>query len=685
MLFCAFSVTKENCIMKIINKTIIIFLLIVSMCICGCYSPDNTLNSLYSPSNQTPSATPKTTPSAAPEPTISIPKIQVTSFDELVECADSSKVKAGDTIYIEASFEVINEVIFTVPVSFTINADILFTERIFVDTTETADVAVFVGNNVTEQDVDIVYDAPFCNLFWDGAYIPGEKMVAEIMNVRMYNGVNIYEKYGIGGNGSEEILSFTLRTEENSEITTPYEYSINGNVISLLVSYLTTDAVLEKAAAYIKISSGKDIVVKMDLTKEQTYTVMDPEGNKRTYIVKTERVTYNLPVFYIEIEDDAEVVSREEYLNATVRVDAENASGEFPCLDTTDILIRGRGHYSWKFDKKSYKIRFDKKTSVMGMNASKNWVLISNYVDRSLIQNYIALEMGKIMDNIPYHSTQYPVDVFVNGKYRGVYTFGEQLEVKPERIQLTESYDEPDTDYLLEVGGHDDGDVLNRDYFHVGTLKFVAVKHPDSSKLSQNQIDYLIDYIKRADEAVCELDGYDEYIDLDSLIDWVIMHEISYNLDCCFRRSCYLIKEKGGKLKMGPIWDFDLGFGSFYRYQEGDWATIGTEGGYVGITWMNYLKKDKVFMSKLRDRWNEIKDSLLEKAISSIDSMSIIIQPSAQMNFTVWDILGKSVPSQPNDHKKYNTYELQIERLRTFIQDRYEWLDGQLNTTEKMQ
>lgn len=666
--------------MKIINQTIIIFLLIISMCICGCYGPDNTPDLLYSPYNHTPSGTPKITPSTTHEPTVNIPKIQVTSFDELVECANSNnKVQAGDTIYVESGFEIINEVIFTVPVSFCINAELQFTECIFVNTKENTDVAVYVSSYAGGQEVDIVYNAPSCNLSWSGSYVPSEKMVAEIMNVRIYNGVNICEKYGIGGNGHEEILSFTLRTEENSDITTPYEFSINGNVISIAVSYLTPDTALENAAAYIKLSNGNNIIYDVDLTKEQIYTVVDSDGNKRSYVIRTDRITYNLPVFYIEIENDAEVVSREEYLNATVRVDTRNAADEFPSLDTTDILIRGRGHYSWKFDKKSYKIRFDKKTSVMGMNASKNWVLISNYVDRSLIQNYIALEMGKTMSGIPYHSTQYPVDVFVNGKYRGVYTFGEQLEVKPERIQLTESYDEPDTDYLLEVGGSDDGDIINRDYFHAGTLKFVAIKHPDSSKLSQNQIDYLIDYVSRADKAVRELNGYDEYIDIDSLIDWVIIHELSYNLDCCFRRSCYLIKEKGGKLKMGPIWDFDLGFGSFYRYQEGDWATIGTEGGYVGITWMNYLKEDEAFMGKLQDRWNDIKESLLEKALTSIEAMAIIIQPSAQMNFAVWDILGKSVPSQPNEHKKYNTYELQIERLKTFIENRYEWLDKQLN------
>lgn len=478
---------------------------------------------------------------------------------------------------------------------------------------------------------------------------------------------------------TNEILSFSLRSDENPSLATTLSWSINGENIYLAVSYEISDDILENAVPYIETSHGAEILDKMDLTKSQSLTISDEKGLKRTYDVITNRIKYNLPVFYIEIEDNKEVSSKEEYLNATVKVDTDMASGNFPSLKETEVLIRGRGHYSWKFPKTPYKLRFNEKTSVLGLNASKNWVLLANYVDRSLMQNYLAMEMGKVMNNIPYHSTQYPVDVFVNGSYRGVYTFGEQLEAKPERMNLEEDYTNPDTDYLLELGGKDDGDVLGRDYFHAGTLNFVAVKHPDSSQLTEEQMEFLISYVKKADKAVQELNGYEEYIDIDSLIDWFIIHELSYNLDCCFRRSCYLIKEKGGKLKMGPIWDFDLAFGSFFRYTEGDWASEGYTGGYVGITWINYLLKDPDFTSRLRARWDEIKSTLLQKALESVDHMSALIAPSAKHNFRIWPILGESVPSQPDSHKTYDTYPLQIQRLKDFLQNRYTWMDSEIS------
>ena len=482
----------------------------------------------------------------------------------------------------------------------------------------------------------------------------------------------------------KKVLSFSLRPEDNKGIESPLCWSVDGDTIYLAVTYAVPDSVLECAVPFIETSHGSELLAPMDLTSSQVLTVFDSNGLSFSYNIVTERITYNLPVFYIEIENDAEVTSREDYLRASLRVDvpapSSAASATFPYLQEKEILIRGRGHYSWNFPKTPYKIRFHEKTSVLGLNASKNWVLLANYVDRSLLQNYVALEMGKVMDNIPYHSSQYPVDVFVNGSYRGVYTFGEQLEAKEERINLEDFSAEPDTDYLLELGGKDDGDVLGVDYFHAGTLKFAAIKHPDSSLLTESQRDFLISYVQQADKAVQNLDNYEEYIDVDSLIDWFIIHELSYNLDCCFRRSCFLIKEKGGKLKMGPIWDFDLAFGSYFRYEEGDWASEGFSGGYVGITWINFLLKDSAFTSRLRARWNEIKERLLDQALNAVDHMSALIAPSAEFNFKVWPILGQSIPSQPDSHKKYNTYSLQVSRLRKFILSRYEWMDDTIST-----
>ena len=663
------------------NKNVIrsVCLALAIVCLAGCAAPQTpdsgTLGTQAAITPLEPSGTTEGTENTVPTETVP-PEIMVSSFNELSVLAAGGTLAKGDTVQLVGDMEITSDIVFTVPVSLSVEANIVCTCPITLETNVSGLVEISVAEGVDSSALDIRFDVPNCDVLWPNDPYGSEERAAELTNVQSFNGIDLREEYGLGGTGEKEILSFAVEATGGS----PLVWQVEGNTAFLAVSYLTKDSVLENAKVQITMDDGSTVTETMDLTAGvRSYAVTDDSGGQRVYKIITERITYNLPVFYIDIEGNKEVTSRENYLSATLRIDTETAAGNFPAMETSEMLIRGRGHYSWNFNKKPYKIRFEKKTSVLGLNASKNWVLLANYVDRSLIQNYVAMEMGKVMTNIDYHSTQYPVDVFVNGSYRGVYTFGEQLEAKEERIDLEESYTEPDTDYLLEVGGSDDGDVYGRDYFHAGSLRFTAIKHPDSTKLSQEQLDYLIDYVKAADEAVRTLSNYEEYIDVDSLIDWVILHELTYNLDSCFRRSCYLIKEKGGKLKMGPIWDFDLAFGSFYRYQSGDWATVGESGGYVGVTWMNYLKEDEAFMARFTARWNEIKGELLQKALSSVEQMAALVAPSAEMNFEVWDILGENVPSQPSSHKKYDTYEKMTQRLKTFLQNRYNWLDDQLN------
>ena len=656
---------KKKKILRMISAVLAVLLF-------GCAAPQpDPLETAESPESSTSTAAQETIP----------PGITAGSYAELAQLAAGDSLRSGDAVRLVGDMEITDEVVFTVPVSLSVEAKIVCTAPICVETPESGTMEVSVAEGIDADCLDIRFDAPNCDVWWlYGAPYDSEEQAAEEMNVRTYNGVDLRSKYGLGGVGNLQMLSFAIEPADNSALESSLSWHVEGNTAYLAVSYLIEDSMLKNAVVQITANDGTIRRERMDLSVHERFcSITDSEGNERRYKIITDRITYNLPVFYIEIEDGKEVTSREKYLSATLRIDTETAAGNFPELETTAILIRGRGHYSWNFDKTPYKIRFESKTSVLGLAASKNWVLLANYVDRSLIQNYIAMEMEQVMTNLCYHATQYPVDVFVNGSYRGVYTFGEQLEVKEERIDLETGYDEADTDYLLELGGADDGDRLGRDYFHAGTLKFVAIKHPDSTYLSPQQLDYLTGYVQAADEAVRTLTNYEDYIDVDSLIDWVILHELTYNLDCCFRRSCYMIKEKGGKLKMGPIWDFDLAFGNFYRYQEGDWATVGYDGGYVGVTWMNYLMKDAAFMERFTARWNEIKEPLLEKALASVDSMAALVGPSAEMNFAVWDILGQSVPSQPASHKQYDTYEKMIQRLKTFLQDRYDWMDRQLN------
>lgn len=625
------------------------------------------------------------TPGYAKETDVTQPvAYEVATYEELNELASSEIVNEGEILRITGDFEILEPVKFTKAPTIYVEGNINCLCPIEIESNDSIMCTINIKEGIDIDGFDIRIDAPNCNVIWNGASpYESEIDIARVLNVKSYNGVSLYGKYKLGGTGTNKIVAITMETADNKRVPSGFEWTVDGNIAYLGVTYQMDHSFLKEGILKIEMSDGTVVKETLNLAGENKYVVKDIYGGIREYNIITQVIEYNLPVVYIWIDGNKEVWSKENYLPARISISTENAGyGDFPELSECDVTIRGRGHFTWQFKKKPYKIKFEKKTSILGMNASKDWVLLANYVDRSLIQNYVAMEMGKVLDNIPYHSNQYPVDVFVNGTYRGVYTMGEQLEVKKERINLEKKSKEVDTDYLLEVGGGENGQELGKDYFNTETLRYVAIKHPDTDEITDEQRQFIVNYMIETDEAVKTLTNYEDYIDVDSLIDWVIMHELTYNLDSCFRRSCYMIKEKGGKLKMGPLWDFDLAFGSYARYVKGDYATVGTEGGYVGITWMNYLMKDKAFVEKLTARWNEVKRELWIRGITSIADMSRLVEPSALENFVVWDILGKQITSQPSSHKEYDTYDKMILRLRGFLKERYIWFDKDLNKSD---
>lgn len=574
----------------------------------------------------------------------------------------------------------------SLPVTFQVNAALSASPPIIINTRETGSIYINVAQEGS-ADGAFSIQAPNCGLFWSGNDVPAATEVAEQMNVKAYNGEEM-SPYGLGGNGQGEILSFALYREKNKKAQEDILWNISGNVISAGISYLVSEASLQSAVLSIEVEDGTASFNKecintdgsINLLKDCTCTVTDAEGGKRVYAVRTQRVQYNLPVVNITIDGGGEVTSRDVYKTAKISI---NGAGTppFSSLEETSVKIRGRGNSTWKWEKKPYKLKFYENTSVLGMTAAKEWVLLANYSDKTLIRNYIALEMGKKLDYLEFSPTQYPVDLFVNGTYRGVYTLGEQIEVKKGRVEIDKDYDEVDTGYLLEVGGAASAvNILGKEYFNVGTLWRVYVESPDVEKLSPEAFAYIKDYVSKADAAVTSLTNYEDYIDVDSLIDWFILHELTYNLDSGFRRSCYMTKEKGGKLKMGPIWDFDLALGNFYRDnpQYDDWATAGEPGGYVWVTWMNYLLEDAAFRQKLRARWDAVKEDLLDTALTKIEEMAKIIEPSQEMNFAVWQVWDKRAGYAPYSLTKYDTYEKQIQYLEDFLNKRYKWMDAHI-------
>ena len=390
-----------------------------------------------------------------------------------------------------------------------------------------------------------------------------------------------------------------------------------------------------------------------------------------------------LPAIYLSTNNKVDIETKEEYIPGTfsMTVDDNTRYNNKYSISTGPVKIRGRGNSSWELPKKPYRLKFDKKISLFGLPSSKNWVLLASYNDKSLIRDNVASAMGAVLTNMPYAPQTAVVDIYLNGEYLGVYILSENIEIRTGRLELSTSK-KADTGFIIEIGAANSTHVQNVDYIQTGYIKSALIKTPEIEIRTDKQMAFIADYMKKADEAVVSLKNYENYIDVSSFIDWFILHELTYNLDSSLSRNCYMVKNRGGKLQMGPPWNFTLAFGNMTHDNSkyNTWATIGSdsENSYVKTNWMNFLMNDVKFKSQLKERWFAVNDNLLNTAIKEIDECNKYTIPSAKENFKKWDILDKRAGLESTECFNIKTYEGQVEYLKTFLRDRKAWMDSNI-------
>lgn len=282
----------------------------------------------------------------------------------------------------------------------------------------------------------------------------------------------------------------------------------------------------------------------------------------------------NLPSLLIELRgEDGEVypldtVDRENYISASYTFtnmpdgnDLHNVSGSF----------KGRGNGSWAAIKKGYRIKFDKKQSLFGLPKNKSWVLIActNGDDQTLCRNYLAYNMaGALFDGIEYSTTARWVDLYVNGSYHGVYILTEKVQVDSGRVDIESNGDGDDMSFLVEYDAYAEG-TQGIHYFRTDGVKYpFTVQYPEyedymeeegnTTKEYQEKVAYMQDYVGRVYAAALGGDYQTlcELADIDSFVDMYILHEYFKNADTGWS-SFFMYKKPGGKLYLGPPWDFD--------------------------------------------------------------------------------------------------------------------------------
>ena len=364
-----------------------------------------------------------------------------------------------------------------------------------------------------------------------------------------------------------------------------------------------------------------------------------------------------MPVINIVTDNNAQIVSKDDYIKANVTV--TTADGV-----TTDVMrtnIRGRGNSSWyNAEKKSYRLKFEEKQSLLGRGKDKSWSLIANYFDKTLLRNELAFHMSR-KSRLAYTPATDYVEVYLNGSYEGVYVLCDHLKTGSHRM---------DADYLMEIDVRAEDEDIQVHLQYLGQP--VVVKDPDDISYQSEEYTYISGFLTAAENALYSTSytspetGYRQYFDLDSFIDWYLINEIAKNNDAVLYTSCYMNHNEGGKLCMGPVWDFDIAFGNV-NYNDNDnpqnlWINRSS--------WYHHLLSDPAFEDKVKERfmfYYNMQDELCE----FIDDYAEYLKPYIDKNEERWQTLNKFLWPNP---VVFETYQEHIDSLKSWLKTRLEWM-----------
>ena len=500
-------------------------------------------------------------------------------------------------------------------------------------------------------------------------------------------GLDLGEKYVINKIGYSPRLS-----HQNRVRLAVIEGANNADFSDAIPIHVIKEAGIEKEMNYAEINCSRGFRyvryvtpndVRCNLAELAFYGEKGEGDDSQFYQIT------NLPTVVINTKGAQEVTSKEEELSSVVYIVSEEGK---KLLATEKTGVRGRGNASWNFPKKPYRLKFDEKQQLLDAPAkAKKWTLINNYGDKTLMRNILAFELSRRF-GLAYTPYCHPVDVVLNGEYRGCYQLCDQIEVNKNRVNITEMEPEdvalPELSggYLIEVDAYASTEASHF-YSTLGTP--VTIKSPDDEDIVNAQTRYITDYFNRMENAVFASNfadpetGYRRYLDLDSFLKHFMVGEMSGNTDTYW--SVYMTKDReSDKFFTGPVWDFDIAFDNDQRTYPIEAHTdyiFASKNSSVASEAMRQMvnrivKEDEGARQRLLELWSEARNtkgidetSLLEYVDKTVE----LLNESQKLNFLRWNILSERVHENP---QASGSYEGEVAIVKNFIRKRLPQLDG---------
>ena len=388
------------------------------------------------------------------------------------------------------------------------------------------------------------------------------------------------------------------------------------------------------------------VVLLLSCGKEDDNKFINPDWKDAT--------SDDLPQLHITTPQKAAVQSKTEWMDGA-KVSLVSVDGKE--TDLGESKIKGRGNSTWSYPKKPYTLKLENEASPLGMPSGKRWNLLANYIDRTDMRNAVAFEVAHRTKSLEWTPHGEFVELYLNSVWMGNYYLCEHIKIDKNRLNL-----------------HKGGYVLELDVYFDEEFKFksdllglpVQVKDWKGDDMTEKRLEEIRAEFNGIEALLVSDDraenGWQDYLDMDTFIDWWFVYELVQCGEPGHPKSSYMYRDKGGKLKAGPVWDFDWGtFTSDNVKKFRDKKAI----------FYSYLFKDPSFVKRVKEKWNESKNDF-RSVTEFIDKTEKQIKSSVNLDKGRW----KMTTTINGDESM--SFEKAVATLKENYIKHWEWMDKQI-------
>lgn len=526
-------------------------------------------------------------------------------------------------------------------------------------------------------------------------------------------------------------LFYSAKSTRPEDVTVE-PLTVEGNTISTCIPYLydfklkPTFTVNEGAIVTVNGVEQISGMSEQDFSEPVVYTVSNGVDS-RDYVVSVTNT--GLPIVVLTQSDGGSVDwpetglkirAKDEEWVETDKIAIYNANGSID-LPEAFCGIRLRGNSTQEYPKKPFAIKLVNKAPILGMPKHKRWVLLANWMDRTMLRNAVAFEAARqtadaYNDGLGWNPRGYNVELVIEGRHVGNYYLCEQIKIDKDRVNIKDCYEDvlednpnltvADCGYLLEFD--DNFDEVNK----FRTERGLPCMFKDEVPAESEFFYYVKDKVEAIEDNLNNGNFSAAYNDLDinSVIDYFFVLELSLNDELKHPKSVYMYIDGSGKLTAGPVWDFDWqtfanydkvealisDYGNLFSYhcrKNNEWlysASKLAEKSWGGLgdydydndrpyMWYPLLFKDAAFCDQVQSRWSLVYPKLLS-VIKKIDELAIKNHLSDTYNYAMWPQIELKRNTSAFNGDEDLSFDEAVASMKQAYSERLEWMNNNITS-----